>query len=263
MVAGMREKMIEVDVTLVTTRRPDLLARTLESFARHLFDRVCVRRAFINIDPLWGDGRDEREVESICRAYFYKTAFRKPERPSLGAAVKWLWSQPETDWFLHLEDDWILRRAINIARLAREMRIPKVVQIQFNRDRKYILRHGAVRPKKFSTGPSLVYKWFGHSASALMNPDLDPEKQFYNGLNPRLTQMASRYLLCYHGGWLTRRPIRDIGRDWRKARGIEKSFVDGRCVWTEPGSAAGAAEQARWPDIGSAHAKAASGIFEQ
>jgi hypothetical protein len=223
----------ELDVVLVSTRRPSLVKETLQSFSRNLFCKVHVRRMICNIDPLWGDENDDREVEQVCRSHFSNVVVRRPNEPSFGAAVRWLWAQPESEWFLHLEDDWVLRRPIDPARLLKEMAPADVAQISLYRANRRAWRRG-VWIDRFTTSPSFVRTAFGKLVSSLHDPNLDPEKQMYGTQNPSLTAaIEGKFRHRLYGPRFAPDYLRDIGRSWRDERKIEKKLIGERSVWVE------------------------------
>jgi hypothetical protein len=217
-----------IDVTMTATRRPELLLRTLGSFREMLFERLPVRKFFLNIDPVWGNERQGKEVEEISRSFFGNVEARCPSTGSYGGAVKWLWSKPETEWFLHLEDDWTMTHPISLNKLSSQMS-SGASQIVLANWRRLQRRR---KPPKLGLCPLFSKREFGRLASIHMNPDLDPDKQFRNGSNPVLEQAVSSHYAVYFGGRLTRETIIDIGRDWREDRKIEKKIVDGASIWT-------------------------------
>ena len=225
----------DIDVALVAARRPQLLELTLRSFRLNMLRHLKVRRAFVNIDPVWGSEADGAAVKALCRLYFNDAVFREPEDAGFGAAVKWVWGQVETDWFLHLEDDWCLLWRIDVGRLSRELEQERVAQVSFwnhwNHHKAW--RHG-VWMRKFSTSPSFYSKKAAHLASDLLDPGFDPEKQLYDGRNPALTQALSAYRHRVHGSRLSPLCIADTGLLWRRVRGIVKSRIEGVSSWTEP-----------------------------
>lgn len=222
----------EIDVTLVSARRPDLVARTMKSFHANLFTRLPVRRLFVNIDPIWGTEADDREVERICREVLPDTeqVYRRPAQAHFCRAVKWLWSQPSGEWFLHMEDDWDLVRPIDLDQLQKEMRYPGIKQIALRRPPK-LWRKSQTSPY-FGTSPSFIDVPVGKMAASLMRPEMDPEKQFYKERNPELIAAVRPYRIRFHGGRFARPPIVDTGREWREARGIEKVVEGGLTSWT-------------------------------
>lgn len=86
----------------------------------------------------------------------------------------------------------------------------------------------------FTTSPSFLESEFARNCAALMDADLDPEKQLYDGRNYRL----SAYVAGYRNRVVGSGPpflIRDNGRTFRKSLGVEKRIVDGRSVWIDLG----------------------------
>jgi hypothetical protein len=217
-----------IDVTMTAACRPELVFRTLKSFKEMLFDRLPVRAFFLNVDPVWGTKDQGREVEAIGRSFFNSVEVRFPLTGSYGGAVKWLWSRPETEWFLHLEDDWTMTNRISLNRLTSQMNSGAAQIVLANWKRLQRQR----KPPKLGLCPLFSKREFGRLASGHMNPDLDPDKQFRNGTNPALEQAIAGYHAVYFGGALTRETIVDIGRDWRQDRKIEKKIIDGVSVWT-------------------------------
>jgi hypothetical protein len=219
-----------IDVSLVAVRRPELLELTLRSFRLNLLRHVGVRRLFVNIDPIWGSEEDAAAVRAVCRLYFADVVFHEPAEPNFCAAVKWCWSQSDRDWFLHLEDDWCLVWRIDVGRLAREASNARVGQISFFNHGKAWRR--GVWARKFTTSPSLVRGSVGRAAAEHMNTEWDPEKQLYDGRNPELLQALSGYRHRFHGSRFAPSLIADTGREWRRARSIEKQRSDGVSTWT-------------------------------
>lgn len=220
----------EIDVTVVAARRPQLLELTLRSFRVNMLRDLRVRRAHVNIDPIWGDDGDAGAVKALCRLYFPDVVFHEPAEPNFCAAIQWTWSQSRSDWFLHLEDDWCLTWRINARRLKKEAALDEVTQISFFNHRKAWRR--GVWSRKFTTSPSLIRSDFGRNAANLMDTALDPEKQLYDGRNPELVAATSGYRHRFHGTRLSPLCIADTGRAWRDARNIEKTREDGVSRWS-------------------------------
>lgn len=216
-----------IDLTIVATRRPELLARTLASFQENLFSRVPIRRAFLNVDPIWGSAEDGDEVARIAGRYVSDLVVRRPDQASYGTAVKWLWDQPQADWFLHLEDDWLLVQPIDPVRLARLTRDPLLAQINLSHWRWNLRRRV---PAGYSVGPTFRQTAIAKKMSALLDPERDPEKQIK--VNPALAGYAKGLHYRYYAGFFSPPNIQDLGREWRETRGITKTVVDGTSVWT-------------------------------
>ena len=251
-----RLRSAELDVCLVATRRPDLLAQTLSTFEEGLFRHFRVTRIIANVDPLFGTAKEQRECVALIRRYDPDASITQPGGAGFAAAVARTWAASTADIILHLEDDWLLKRPVHPADLEAMVRDRRVGQVSFNhagkdwsqrrkgrfcytRGRRYTA-FGVRLPFKhrvplFLTAPSFFAGDFARHAAQLMNPNFDPEKQFCRGLNPLLES----YVLPFKNLILGENPdfyIEDIGRAWRERRGIVKHLVDGQSSWEETSS---------------------------
>jgi len=240
-----------IDVSIVAGRRPDLLERTLASFEENLFRNFEIARVIANIDPIFGDEADHLKCIDLIRAMDSDALVSEPEEPGFGAAVKRTWSSTQASVILHLEDDWLLNYPIMPKDIAIFDSEPRVMQAAFNHHYKFwdtrergpyrVARRrikvlGFETPFKrrypdFTTSPGFLRGDFARRCAALMNPAYDPEKQFTNRKNEDLMAFASDYRIALIGNGPTF-PISDIGREWRDARSITKTIVDGVSIWS-------------------------------
>jgi len=234
------------DVTLIATRRPEVLDLTLRSFYNNLLSNFRSIRLFVNIDPIWGDEKDDANVELICKKYFTEVHIRRPDTASFGAAVQWVWGRTTSRWFLHLEDDWLLARKISPEHLERELADVTVGQVHLkngSRSRRLLrpvrnrLKQGRPGAEKFplplTTSPGFIHADFASVALQYLDPNLDPERQFSLGYNPS----GAAALKCFHpkkyGNVFTPSLLYDTGRAWRLARGKTKRLVAGKSIWED------------------------------
>ena len=248
-----RLRSAEIDVCLVATRRPHLLAQTLSTFDDGLFRHFQIRRIIANIDPLFGAEDDQRECVALIRRYDPDAIITQPEEAGFAAAVARTWAASTADIILHLEDDWLLKRQVDPTDLEAMVTDRRVGQISFNhagkdwsqrrkghycytRGRRYTV-FGVRVPFKhrvplFLTAPSFFAGEFARCSATFMNPNFDPEKQFCRGLNPLL----EAYVRPFRNLILGENPdfyIEDTGRAWREKRGIVKHLVEGQSSWEE------------------------------
>lgn len=242
-----------IDITIVAARRPALLARTLESFQSNLFRHFPIVRALINIDPVWGDGKDGDECVGIAKKYFKDPTIFTPEAAGFTAAVKRVWSRTKADFIFHLEDDWMLNEEITPAILDK-FSDPSIGQVSLvskekNWDRArrgdfhYVKRHfNLLGPIKtpwrtkvpaFTTSPAFTRGDFARGWANLMDEKLDPEKQAYMGINRALENFVRPFRNYLYPGKTNEITIVDTGREWREAQNIEKKIIDGKSVWTK------------------------------
>ncbi|HTO34414.1 MAG TPA: hypothetical protein VL202_25065 [Pararhizobium sp.] len=239
-----------VDICLVSTRRPDLLRPTLESFQQRLFKNFAIGKFYANVDPVFGDSEDHRIVLELIRQYFPDANIHEPETPGFCEAVRRNWAATSADYVLHLEDDWRLNIDIDRDALA-DFADARVMQVAFHSKeknwdtkrrgkihyrRKYLKVLGFRMPVKykvpgFTTSPSLLRGDFARHTAGLLDTRLDPEKQFYNGLNQKLEAYVAPFLSTLLSDD-SQFVVTDLGRDWRDRRGIQKSIENGASVWT-------------------------------
>jgi hypothetical protein len=239
----------ELDLCIVAGRRPDLLRQTLESFSASVFSNFCIRGVIVNIDPIFGARDDETGCVKCVISHFPQAEICIPETPGFAAAVKRLWSATKSDYVFHLEDDWIALTAVD-EEILRPFSDPSVMQVSFHtadqnwdiprkghlhRRNEYARLLGIKIPlfrtfPKFTTSPSILRGDFARKAAALMDASLDPEKQFYSGVNPQLERLAAP-----HKNYIfspERVPvIRDKGREWRDSRNIRKVINNATSTW--------------------------------
>ncbi|WP_284776270.1 hypothetical protein [Agrobacterium sp. lyk4-40-TYG-31] len=238
---------MDIDITIVAGRRPDLLERTLESFSQNAFKFHRVVNVYANIDPIFGTPDDEAQCISLLKRYFPAPIIYTPEKAGFGAAVKRLWQATSADYVFHLEDDWIALDTLD-ARVEACFN-DKVKQVSFHsasqnwdikkrghlhRGKHYWKFAGIRVPRgtytKFTTSPSVLDGKVARSSAELMDPAFDPEKQFYSNVNKKLEQHIAPFenYIFSPGGVPV---VEDTGRDWREQRGIQKKIVNAASSW--------------------------------
>ncbi|KQR33632.1 hypothetical protein ASF91_06530 [Rhizobium sp. Leaf155] len=242
-----------IDICLVAGRRPELLERTLKSFQASMFDRFEIANFYANIDPIFGDTDDEAATIAVIRSLFPNAHIHTPEQPGFCKAVKYLWQQARSEILFHLEDDWLLDEQLDPTEVFRIFSDEDVAQLSLNHyhkhwnfryghfhrrwERRTILgiRFKVGRPfPLFATSPSFLRTDFARTAASLMDDRYDPEKQFYDGINPAMEDFVRPYK-NYMLGTKKRFLITDIGREWRDERKLTKTYVDGVSNWEKEG----------------------------
>ena len=232
-----------INFTITATRRPEILARTLESFDRNM-GHLWPHEAIINIDPI-GPGT-VRECIDIVEHYFGDTMHCEPETPGLGKAFKTVWqaaADNKSKYIFHLEDDWELLRPVALAAMIEFMEINRdfaALRLPIsNGEPGHIKTWNRYMPwndvlgiyevpedQRLSVGfcghPSLIRGDFVREVVDYLDPEKNPEKQFHRGGHPRILSAVQRYRW---GIWS--RPgdppaIRDIGRQWMVENGYRK-----------------------------------------
>lgn len=247
---------VDIDLLLVCGARPSLLKQTLDSFSEKVFGSFSIANTFVNIDLFQGGPAEVSQTEAIVRKFFPDAVIRMPSTPSFTRAVIWLWSSVRSPFCLHLEDDWIADATIMadmiIPHFSRSVRQVSILTKEKNwpsselyhckwRRRRFLgidMGRKMLRDEPvFTTSPSFLEAEFARNCAALMNSELDPEKQLYDGRNSKL----GAYVAGYRNRVIGSGPpflIRDNGRAFRKSLGVEKRIVDGRSVWIDLGKQA-------------------------
>jgi hypothetical protein len=243
-------KLDTIDVCVTAARRPDLLAATLETFDRNLLSHFEIGRFIVNIDPVFGTMSDEDACIDLVRAYRADAIIHCPEVPGFTAAVKRNWRSTAAETVLHLEDDWLLQRSVSPGIIDAFGKDASLAQICFNHATKawdgkrrgaacYHRRRrtflGLRTPFKrkvpaFLTCPSFFRGSFLRGAADLLDPNYDPEKQFFSEVN----QPLESYVSTFHNIMIGEAPdyyIIDTGRQWRQDRGIEKYVLEAQSYW--------------------------------
>ena len=236
-----------IDICLVSGRRPHLLKATLTSFQKHLFQFFDISDFRVNLDPFGGDDADHARCREIILEFFPSAKINEPKEPGFAKAVRSLWANLQAPFALHLEDDWIAHEDIKPMHVFPlfEGRTRQVTFLNEHKRRKGNTLFDCKRTRSllspfktydlrkplFTTSPGFIDSSFARICAELIDPALDPEKQFYNGFNTELEHFSSIYRNRFLIGQAQPNVISDIGRDWRDARKLEKTTIDGISCW--------------------------------
>lgn len=186
--------------------------------------------------------------QRIIKNYFPKSFINLPKEPNFAEAVKFLWALPESKLFLHLKDDWIAEKDIFKFKLEKFLkgRVTQVALVRPPREQILFTRK-KFRPKInfkrvfipdigfpcFTTSPSFLVSSFASSVAGLIDNQLHPEKQMYNGLNIKLEEYLRNFSIVSLHSWYASNSIFDIGREWQKNNGITMKVIEGKTVYTQ------------------------------
>jgi hypothetical protein len=238
-----------LDITLVSGRRPGLLDRTLASFQAGLFANFPVAGLYANIDPVFGDEADHAACRAAILSRIPDAVIFEPDQPGFGRAVKTVWAATRSEVVFHLEDDWVLNEPLApgdvfplltgetraLALVSKEIGYDGTETFNVRRPKKRFLRipiGGRHEINIFGTSPRFLEGGFARACAALMDADLDPEKQMRAPLNPRLRAYMQNFRCRFLPARRQAELITDIGREWRDARGIDKVLDRGVSTWT-------------------------------
>lgn len=200
---------MKIDVVTTAILRPEIFELALRSYFGGGISNLPELRLILNIDPIGNGG--VHSIIKIARQYVPEVVVRTPAESNFSAAINWAWSQVETDYFLHLEDDWLFTRPVNFDLWYRDLMESKESVLQSVLLRKKPREQNS----RFSFRASLVDSKV--ISNVLPIPlQADPEK--YVAL--RLGEGVSRdFGVSYQ--------LVDMGRKWAKSQRYRKSaFAD-------------------------------------
>lgn len=220
------------EITIPAVRRDTILRATVQSMLSNL-DGLLTRdlHVFCNIDPV-GDSTID-EILSVFIDNSLKHKVRSDQTfGSLNYAVKWLWTQPREEIFLHIEDDVEFVRHVDLDDMMSIMRAhPKMAYLAISRrdltgqESCRLLQHEYTndgfcwRQGKYrmSFGPGLVRRDFARKAAELIKPHPDPEIQFHLS-NEALQKWESQWKYATFGSIGDVKAVSDTGRVYRNNR---------------------------------------------
>jgi len=219
--------------------RPELLARTYESFQKHipwLDFKKC--KLFINVDDfpqnVYSDilERHARVLE-IGREYFKEVVSNKGFS-SFPKAVKWIFSQVDSEYVFNLEDDWELLCDIPDY-IPSFFDNPDLVQVGFRAWKK--------SDPRFVLSPSILKASFCKFAADNMNVAKNPEQQIRD-MNPYKNRMKECFIYWpYESEKII---LRDLGRVWMKGEPFGRGMDDWKSWNFLPNPITRAREQSIW-----------------
>lgn len=230
-----------IDVTITATLRPEILMKTIDSFMFNMLGKHDCR-CILNIDPVgWSSSQ---KVYDVCRNYFPKVVVREAEVPNFGAAFKWCWEQVERPWVFHLEDDWELKREIDIHDMVKiilvcpsgldwsKLALLRLPQFHSGANEmknwnKFFPWNGTYYecPDKTGLGfcghPSLIRAQFVRNTVKHLDENKNPEKQFHVKSGSLAEEIQKwDYGVYSKPGWSP--VIQDLGRKWAVKNGWKK-----------------------------------------
>ena len=214
-----------MDVVIIATLRPEILKITLSSFSKKILNNYDVR-AIVNVDSVGDANCSPVDVLNVCSHYFPNIVSRTPATPSFSSAVEWCWSQVNTEIFLHLEDDWCLKKKIDPVKIEKAFENKDVVSQRLNlKSNKEHLSDGEI---VYATGLGLNPSFFrlSYIKKLLRDFDLsrDPEKQFSSKAQElRKDKLPPPYpIFLIYGEPNESSYVIDTGKKWRKRIGLSK-----------------------------------------
>jgi hypothetical protein len=175
-------------------------------------------RLIINIDPI-GDGVRPKQVLRVARKYFDNIIFNFPTQPCFAQAVIWCWSQVQSDYVFHLEDDWELLVPINIDDMISILDAHiNMASLRLNKFKtkvsKCTNKYGYSPFPQLALNPTLFSGKFIKEIFPLMTNSRNPEKQLRPVDNGNLSMCLKKWIHGIYTKQSHQKVVRDIGRLW-------------------------------------------------
>lgn len=211
---------MRLEFSCTACRRPGIARDTFASFAENLRGvDFRASRLYLNIDPVpttaaWS------EVVRAAHSVFGDVRSRLPDSPCFPAAVKWCWQQPGGEFFVHLEEDWLLRQPVEIGEMLALLQADPGLSV-------VNLRAYPHNDDRICLAPGLWRTAHAKAIAEKMRTDANPEMQLRRA---RPNNPHGDLHLGYRGmQYPAQIVLKDIGRAWMATMGLRRekgrSFV--------------------------------------
>ena len=203
-----------LDVTITSLNRIDILALTLGSFfSPGMIDDLPPVRIILNVDPIGGDAT-LADFENLVQRYSQDYVINMPEMPDFCSAIKWCWQQIQSDLYLHLEDDWWLRKPIDFATWSGPVINGTAYQSALMRN------HHRTKIARYSFKPHLAHRNVARKICD-NSPSHGDAEQWAAG---EVALLSGKTGILPSVDYPSERVVSDLGRRWAKKNGLKKSF---------------------------------------
>jgi hypothetical protein len=245
---------MNIDVTMTSVIRPEILENTLETFFKYVFSKEYNYSLILNIDCIGDDRYGPDDILVVARKYFSSIQYNIEKEPNFPKAVRWIWSHSKSEFVFHLEDMWDAKIKTNFHDLVHVMtEYPSIANLFLFKN---ILANGSSPPFFYSRykskedrrlflmvtkpllSPGLYRGEFLRRYAFMMNDIDNPELQIWGDKYVAEDGMAEtnnkKYLLqweyaIYTGNWLfpfwnCRKLATHLvsGRRWKREHGFFK-----------------------------------------
>ena len=205
--------------TTTATIRPSLLDTTYSSFCSNLKGvDFKSSKLIINIDPLPEFQTNKiDEVLKVANKYFGNVIYNTPNVANFPLALKWIWSNVDTEYSFNLEDDWILKKTVNIRNLITTLESSKrAIGVSLNA---YTFNANKFR---FRLSPCILEGNWVRKVYPYLNGKMCPEQQIRKTIPKSLIKPMLNYppYSSKEGGV---KIVTDTGRKWREKRNLHRN----------------------------------------
>ena len=237
--------MFQIDVAMTAALRPEIIERTLTSI-RSKLHWAGGFNLIVDIASVGDKQYSQKQVEKGIRNYFPEAKVRIKKDSFQAEALKWTWRNSNSPYMLQWEDDWVLERDIYLQDVMNKMK-SWYGYICFDRIKKSVLDYPGykdhfvktdhtiwerIKGKSLGGPPALMKAEYVKAALRLIDGTKCLDTMSHEPLTETLLDNwgVAVYLREDGEGNL----VRDIGKDWRKERGLvmKKNTMRG-VEWTK------------------------------
>lgn len=201
---------IPLEFTTTACNRPELLMITYSSFVKNLkgvdFSKSIL---YLNIDPMPNSDNVEM-VEIVAKQFFGNVFVNYSEKGCASEANSWVLRQPKGEFFFNLEDDWQLRREVNIFEMIHLLQKHKGLMQCY-------LLGSLIDPGRPTLMPSLMRTSVLRPMLDLLNTKSNYEQQMISVYN-----LIGKKPLSIQYGYGLGKFVHDIGRVWFNLKGLKR-----------------------------------------
>ena len=213
-----------IDISMTALLRSNILEQTLSSFFEKMFNNDHFSyRLVVNVDPI-GESLLE-DIKNIIFKYFGNNyIINTPLEANLAKAVKWSMLNTTSKYVFNLEDDWRLLKKVYISHMVEVLEKNKnlnFLRLPFSGAEKFLAHQksfGFETTGKFSIACFLSRGEIIRKIVSQMNDFESPERQIKTDVKHNYIGSVGRYYEAMSSGHCTQ----DIGREWKKQRGLPK-----------------------------------------
>jgi hypothetical protein len=222
-----------IDITTISTIRPDIIKQTFQSLAKYL----CCKGGFrliLDVAPVGEDGIERMDVVKVAKDFFPRQIVRLLDVSNQSEAQKWAWSMALSDYVVQWEDDWQLLHRLCLEQVKDIMiNDSKVAMIFFDREGKSVKDYpgyeGMFKQIDDNLYQRVKHLNFGGPPALISREYLKwalPYVQDNECLDVTCARSDSQdFLKCWKFYVLTSDQgpfVRDLGKPWMKAHGMRR-----------------------------------------
>lgn len=214
-----------IDFTTTAMDRPELIYKTYQSFSENLNIDLKQHNLYINIDCV-RNNEDYKLVINVCKKFFKNIIYNVSTDPNFSRAINWCWSNANSDFIFHLEDDWILLEKVDVLKLINNFENNKNLnQVPL---RAYNDDYG-----KYCLSPSIISKNLYKAVAGNLNEKLNPEVQLRGSkFGIKMPELTNSKDYIKNDGMIIVYPpdknkiiVKDIGKNWIKSTKFRKPNI--------------------------------------